>query len=272
MRALRSSMSVTFVLGLAACSTASGPSVLTYDQFRAQAYHDPETDTYVVNGDELIETDQAMHDAYSAYVDSVAATAEPGLSVSEQGLIVNLVGGRDDKWDATSAGNLTFCVSQSSFGSQYAAVVKAMDSATAAWEGVGRVNFVHATTSDGSCSRTTGVVFDVRQVSGQAYLARSFFPSSSRSNREILIDASSFGNISPYSLTGILRHELGHTIGFRHEHTRPEAGTCFEDNSWRALTTYDSASVMHYPQCNGTNRGDLTLTTRDKSGARILYP
>jgi hypothetical protein len=81
-----------------------------------------------------------------------------------------------------------------------------------------------------------------------------------------------FGNISPWTLTGVLRHELGHTIGFRHEHTRPEAGTCFEDNDWRALTQYDSASVMHYPQCNGTQDGDLVLTSADKSGARALYP
>ena len=70
----------------------------------------------------------------------------------------------------------------------------------------------------------------------------------------------------------MLRHELGHTLGFRHEHTRPEAGTCFEDTSWRALTAYDSASVMHYPQCNGTQKGDLVLTSLDNQGASSLYP
>ena len=82
----------------------------------------------------------------------------------------------------------------------------------------------------------------------------------------------SFGNISPWTLTGVLRHELGHTLGFRHEHTRPESGTCFEDNNWRALTAYDSSSVMHYPQCNGTQNGDLVLTNLDKTGAHALYP
>jgi len=116
------------------------------------------------------------------------------------------------------------------------------------------------------------VVFNVRQVCSGQYLARSFFPSTSRRGREILIDCTSFGNIKPWSLTGVLRHELGHSLGFRHEHTRPEAGTCFENNQWRALTAYDSASVMHYPQCNGTNNGDLNLTSLDKTGARSLYP
>ena len=70
----------------------------------------------------------------------------------------------------------------------------------------------------------------------------------------------------------MLRHELGHTIGFRHEHTRPESGTCFEDNNWRPLTGYDSKSVMHYPQCNGTQDGDLSLTATERAGANSVYP
>src|SRR5262249_50666403 len=114
-------------------------------------------------------------------------------------------------------------------------------------------------------------VFNVREVVTHQYLARSFFPNSSRRNREVLVSTDSFGNIKPWTLAGIFRHELGHTIGMRHEHTRPEAGTCFEDNNWRALTVYDSSSVMHYPQCNGTNNGDLNLTTLDKQGVASLY-
>ncbi len=260
-------------VGLLGCGTSS--DTLSYEEFRGQAAFDAETGTYVVNGDELIESEDGMKAAYQAYLGSLdkLADAEAGLATSSQSLIVNRVGGADDKWSATTAANLTYCISSSSFGTRYSTVVSAMNSATAAWEGTARVNFVHASSKDSACSRTTsGTVFNVRMVSGQSYLARAFFPSSSRSSREILIDSSSFGSISPYTLTGILRHELGHTIGFRHEHTRPESGTCFEDNNWRALTTYDSASVMHYPQCNGSNRGDLVLTTKDKSGARALYP
>jgi len=65
-------------------------------------------------------------------------------------------------------------------------------------------------------------------------------------------------------------HELGHTLGFRHEHTRPESGTCFEDNNWRPLTPYDSASIMHYPQCNGSSQ-NLNWTQRDADGIKALY-
>ena len=115
-------------------------------------------------------------------------------------------------------------------------------------------------------------MFDVNQVITSQYLARAFFPSTSRRGRNILVASDSFGNIAPWTLTGVLRHELGHTLGFRHEHTRPESGTCFENNQWRALTAYDSSSVMHYPQCNGSQNGDLVLTNLDKAGAGVAYP
>jgi serralysin len=258
------------MVGMMGCGTEE-PDTLTYEEFSAQAAYDAETGTYTINGDELVENEAQMRQMYDRFVASVQAS-QSGLKSVEQGLIVNRVGGVDDKWSSATASNLTYCISSSSFGSRYSAVVSAMNSATAAWEGSGRVNFVHSSSLDGSCSTSSSVVFNVRQVSTTQYLARAFFPSSTRRSREILISSSSFGNIAPYTLTGILRHELGHTIGFRHEHTRPESGTCFEDSNWRALTTYDSASVMHYPQCNGSNRGDLVLTSRDQSGARALYP
>ena len=73
-----------------------------------------------------------------------------------------------------------------------------------------------------------------------------------------------------WPLAHILGHELGHVLGFRHEHTRPEAATCFEDNQWRPLTPYDSSSIMHYPQCNGTS-SDLSFTAKDAQGVAALY-
>jgi len=97
MRPVVSSFATACLLGFVACAPAPGPSVLSYDEFKAQAFHDAETDTFVVNGDELIESEQAMRTAYDSYVDSAAETAEPGLGISQQGLIVNRVGSSDDK-------------------------------------------------------------------------------------------------------------------------------------------------------------------------------
>ena len=206
-----------------------------------------------------------------AYYDNFVANGDVGAT--QDGLAVYYVGG-DIKYSSTQARNLTYCISSSTFGSRYSTMVSAMNSATAAWEATANVNFIHSSSYDSSCTASqTGVFFDVRMVSGQSYLARAFFPNSSRSGRNILVSTSAFGSISPWTLTGILRHELGHVLGFRHEHTRSTASGCYEDSNWRALTsTYDRSSVMHYPQCNGTQTGDLVLTSLDKSGARSLYP
>ena len=190
-------------------------------------------------------------------------------------LAVGHVGGLDLAWNQQMQGQLEYCVSKPGFGARYDAVVRDMAAATEAWEGVAAVDFKHDVDQDGACGPTNAsVVFDVRPVNvGGQYLARAFFPNEPRAERNVLIDGSSF-ELEPggkLQLVGILRHELGHTIGFRHEHTRPSAGPCFEDNEWRPLTAYDPLSVMHYPQCNGQGDWSLTLTPRDQSGSACLY-
>ncbi|MGQ0507719.1 MAG: M57 family metalloprotease [Myxococcaceae bacterium] len=278
MRTSRIFLSATLV-SVAGCGVSSvatmntaGETLLTWEAFKLQAYQEPDTGVFVTNGDELVEDEAEFRATYDRYLANARAEAS-GLGTSRQGLIVNTVNGKDDRWSAAAAMNITYCVSQSSFGADYAQVVTAIQTAASDWEVVAAVNFVHVSTFDGDCSRNTaGVVFDVREGRSGQYLARAFFPSNSRRSREIIVDRTSFGNIAPWTLAGVLRHELGHTLGFRHEHTRPEAATCFEDTRWRALTAYYSASVMHYPQCNGTNEGDLVLSAKDTAGAASLYP
>ena len=231
---------------------------LSFEEFKARyIYQEPWADgVYIFNGDTPVANEKQLYEIYELFLNANA-------------LIVNRVGGADDRWGATQALNLTYCISNN-FGSRKNQVISAMASATEnGWENFANVNFTYDSSQDANCTASnTNVVFDVRPVSGQSYAARAFFPSYSRSQRNILIDSTAFTASVP--LSGILGHEVGHTLGFRHEHTRPEAGTCFEDNNWRALTQYDSASIMHYPQCNGSSN-TLAFTALDAAGAESLY-
>ena len=258
-----------FAIAAWGCGGASGPTqLLTFEEFEAQAYREVSTGLFVVDGDTPVRSREELRLVYRRYVEDRSS-----IGTRRRALIVHQVDGVDARWDDVQALNLSYCVS-TTFEANYGATVQAMEEATAkGWEIPANVHFIHEAAQDSACDETNeNVVFDVNPITGVGYLARAFFPNFERAFRNILINTAAFGDISPWTLAGVLRHETGHALGFRHEHTRPEAGVCFEDNNWRALTVYDSDSVMHYPQCNGTNRGDLVITELDAEGAASLYP
>jgi hypothetical protein len=251
-------------LGLAApaIGAGDGSGAPSYQEFKASTFRDLDGQ-YIVNGDEVAGNNGDLRQFYDRMMGP--------KKTKEDGLIVNTVSGRDDKWSASQALNLTYCVS-TKFGSNYAAVVNAMNSGAGLWEGAtSKVNFTYIPSADSNCTtRNNAVLFSVEPTNTTQYIARSFFPSTADRSRNILVNAVSMQNSGNWEPGDILGHELGHTLGFRHEHTRPEAGTCFEDNNWRPLTPYDSASIMHYPQCNGTSL-DLSFTKTDGEGVVALY-
>lgn len=233
----------------------------SFEEFKAQARREPGTNNYVVDWDTVLHGDDELLEFYYRF--------------QQGGLAIDTAGGVDVKWSATQKKQLTYCVSNS-FGTRKQAVIDAMKAASDnGWEKLADVNFTYVPGEDATCTaQNANVLFDVNPITGADYLARSFFPNDARANRNVIIDANAFdpAQTNNISLGNILGHELGHTLGFRHEHIRPEANAtqCVEDNQFRALTTYDSASVMHYPQCNGTGT-TLAFTTRDQQGVVAVY-
>ena len=244
---------------------------MSWRQFKDTVYKEPFAGgKYIVNGDTTIADEKLLREWYDQ---NVAAAPSP-VSGDVTEFAVHTVGGLQAVWSIAQKRALTYCVS-TDFGARYHRVVAEMEQATRAWEAPADIDFIHLMSQDSDCTAgNPNVIFDVRpvQVFGQ-YLARAFFPNDARRDRNVLIDESSFqldpnGNLQ---LVGILRHELGHTLGARHEHTRPESGRCFEDDNWEPLTDYDPFSVMHYPQCNGLGDWSLTLTNTDMNGVACLY-
>jgi len=195
---------------------------------------------------------------------------QAGLGVEGQASTVNTVGGADDLWSAGAAQSLTYCVSND-FGGRKSRAVSEMAHAAEGWQAHAGVHFQYVATEDGNCvGGNPNVVFAVAPWSGNG--ACAFYPSGGGCVPRTVVINYDFNFGAPTTL-GIFRHELGHVLGLRHEHIRVPGTWCTEGGTWRGVTEYDSASVMHDPGCpGGTNTGDLNITELDAAGIRALYP
>jgi hypothetical protein len=233
----------------------------TFEEFEAATARDPHGQ-YIVNGDEAIGTKAELRGYYELMVSSA--------DTDHQSIIVNQSGGGDDVWSASEALDLTYCISDE-FGADKADIAAVTAAGAGQWEAASSgIDFIYVPSEDGNCTTSnSAVLFSVEPVVTSQYIARAFFPSSPASEQNVLVADSIWS--SGWAPENVMAHELGHVLGLRHEHTRPEAGgVCFEDNSWRPVTPYDSASIMHYPQCNGST-DDLSMSPTDVEGIASLY-
>jgi hypothetical protein len=264
---------------LAACAIACGaPSSsvpelgttdqrpVSWEQFRAHnVAFDAKLNAFVVEDDIVLPDEPAVR----AYYEAAAALPDA--------LTVNVTSsGQDDLWSRTDRWNITYCVS-TNLGSNQAQMLTSAQKAMAAWEAAADVRFVHLTSEDSNCTTANPNVKlpIVRGPDDMAFTADCGLPSYDKSIRQLRIKWPAGTTFSDQLLTAIAMHELGHGIGFRHEHIRdPNPGGCAEGGSWRGLTPYDGMSVMHYPTCPGWTDTSWTwnfMTQWDIEGAQSVY-
>lgn len=216
---------------------------------------------YVVEGDLLL-TEQQLRD----YLVNAAPGGTPILTNE---LIVNTSADRDDIWPRDNR-KLSYSIDRASFGPGQAAIVQEnLAQAAKAW--------VDACPWCGLSFRLNDAVqrprrkpmhFVVRKVTNGGLIATSFFPSDETANMVLVIDQSYFS--TRFDPVGVLRHELGHILGYRHEHIEGVPGCYREGGTWHRLTEYDPRSVMHY-LCGGKRDPKFQLTRSDIRGHQAKY-
>jgi hypothetical protein len=236
---------------------------------------------YRVEGDLLLDIDELqlyleLQQAQRAQHEAAAFVAEAGLAdlqAQSARLVGILQGGRIVRWAPGTV--LRYCVLRQTFPRDdwYEEVVDNMRQATADWAATCGVEFEYVSTADDSASlRPPGVLFPVRHIAtGGAFIAAAFFPTDPVSRRRMLIDPSY--HTSRFDRVGVLRHELGHVLGFRHEHIRSGAPPVCPDEAQAGtidLTAYDPKSVTHY-FCGGVGTRDLQITAVDRAGSQLVY-
>jgi len=169
---------------------------------------------------------------------------------------------------------LTYSIDRGSFATPALAdsVLKLTAKAAAEWVAAcGAPCGVTFTFKEDPTPTTAEATFVIRGVDARGeYVAAAFFPSYAPVRRMLNVDRT-FHQLGDVELQqGVLRHELGHVLGYRHEQVRGVPGCFAEGGRWQPVTPYNPTSTMHY-HCGGGGTPRLTLSELDKQGHRDLY-
>ena len=178
--------------------------------------------------------------------------------------------------------NMKYAIDKSSFGEnlkEYDIVKDNMYEASRNWEGICDVKFIHLQHLDSILegrSFPEELTFVIRKIANDngVDLAFSFLPLPSlpKYEKNIFITSTYFSDTT-YDKVGVFRHEIGHTLGFLHEHVMSSDLDCKEPSVYNIIRfpPYDQKSIMHY-FCNGIGDKELKFTYLDSLGAFNYYP
>ncbi len=245
--------------------------------------------SYQMDGDTyyVVELDRKVKESdLLSYAQEVIHAVDPDTPAPTtlERLVAATVDGRPMRWEIPVT--LTWAIDESSFKGRSKELAKARKicaAATADWNAAAEEKGISDQISFEEDAKDPVFHFVFRDFGNAGLYAVAFFPNDEISKRVVDIGPLTFEEPNDFDPVGVLRHELGHVLGFRHEHIRPEAqkGMSKRDKSrmeqWvigkvggEALTDYDSQSVMHYP-LNGRGTLDFQLSDADKAGFHKLY-
>jgi hypothetical protein len=235
---------------------------------------------YQVEWDLFYSSEKDLYDHYRSRVEQ---------DVDKSTAIVDQSTGQHVLFLGTTAVNIRYCVS-TNFGSQHDQVVADIAVATKGWQDTANVRFKYVSSRDSNCAQADSQI-DVAVIQGGSASACATPPSLPPATLPVwcpnplgslAIDYASWrwSWLSSYpnlQAIGVLRHELGHILGLRHEHVRgPSCESPVVCNGSACLgsdylTDYDVNSVMHYPQCQGVATTSWPISPLDGIGIRKLY-